>query len=350
MRRASTSASGADPLICRSPAFERVLQEARRAARSDLTVLLTGETGSGKGRIAREIHDHSARREQAIVIWSACEVSESLAYSQLFGHKKGAFTGADRDSVGIIESANGGTLVIDDVDKLSPPLQGQLLRFLDQRSVRPAGSNALQGVNLRLIVTTSRVLSELVEQGRFLPDLMWRLSGLRIHVPPLRERREDIAALIIHFAAHFAESLRVPAPRFSKGALAALFDQPWRGNVRELAAAVENLVFRASARGEIQARDVIRESGPVVEAPAGNGERRRASPGPRDPRLAPETVARAMARTKGNGARAAALLGVPIRTLRRWLARYGLSNGHAVAAGSNGNGNGAAKAMGNGHG
>lgn len=344
MHRPSLPAVGTHPPICRSPAFEKILHEARRAARSDLTVLLTGETGCGKGWIAREIHDHSARRDRPFVIWSTCEVAESLAYSQLFGHRKGAFTGADRNCVGIIESADSGTLVVDDVDKLPPSLQGQLLRFLDHRTIRPAGSSEFEWFDLRLIVTTNRILPELVDQSLFLPDLMWRLSGLKIHVPPLRERREDIAALVDHFVGHFARRLRIPPPRLSRGALEALLDRPWPGNVREVAAAIENLVFRAPAGGEIQVADVRRETGG-----AENGEPRRGGYGPRDARLEADSLARAMEMAHGSGVRAAAILGVPLRTLRRWLTRHGLSNGHSIPGGSNGHGNGAAKAMGNGH-
>jgi len=342
----SDMAEEREPLIGRSPAMIRALGEARRAARSDLPILLAGESGSGKGRLARAIHEYSPRRAGPFRTLSGPEATEALAAREMFGHVRGAFTGADRDVPGVIVGADKGTLAFDDIDKLPLPLQAILLRFLDERTVRVIGQPLPRKIDVRLIVTTNRDLQELVRRQLFLADLAWRLSGLRIHVPPLRDRPEDVLGMIDLFGRKFARQLGRRAPRYSRTALEKLVDNPWPGNVRQLSGVLQNLVLRMGKDRLIREDDVIRELDPHVEV--NGGGHRRHGYGPRDPRLAEESLVRAMELAHWNGQRAARDLEVPLRTLRRWLGRYGLTRRKAgvhskrlldpILAGGNGNG------------
>jgi DNA-binding NtrC family response regulator len=327
-----TSTATPEPFICVSPAMRRVLEDAARAALTDRPVQLLGESGCGKGRIAREIHGRSARRDRPFVLWSAPEGSDSLGQHDLFGHVRGAFTGADRDGIGLLEAAHTGTLVIDDVDKMDLGLQAALLRFLDSWSLRRLGSTSLIRVDIRLILTTNRPLDAVVGEKRFLPDLFWRLRGLRIEVPPLRERVEDLPPLIDHFTTRFAADFAKPAPRYSKAALDILLKARWPGNIRQLAGTVENLVFHAAQDRPIGPEAVLREldlrgSGPDSGRTPGAGRRG----------IAKDVLVNALELSHWNSVQTAADLGFPLRTVRRWMKKYGISRGKRKAS-SNGHG------------
>jgi len=330
MDRYSSEPEFADPFVCVSSAMRRVLEEARRAALTGRPLQLAGESGSGKGRIARAVHEGSPRRDKPFVLWSAPEGSDTLGVREMFGHVRGAFTGADRDGIGLFEAAHTGTLVIDDVDKMSPSLQASLLRFLDSWTVRRLGSTAMIRVDVRLIVTTNRPLSVVVSEKRFLSDLAWRLRGLRIEVPPLRERPEDIPPLIDHFAGRFAGEYGKPAPRFSRAALEILKKARWPGNVRQLEGAVENLVFHSSDERPIGPEEVLGElrvDETMIQADSSAHDvvsERQAI------RVRKDLLVKALDLAHWNSVQAAANLRIPLRTVRRWMKKYGLSRGNRV--------------------
>lgn len=310
------------PLLCASPAFSRVLDEASRAARASSPILLVGESGTGKGRVARYIHESSGRPGR-FVVWSAPETVESLAMSDLFGHRRGAFTGADDEGAGLIPSAHGGTILADDVDKLNLTAQSLLLRFLDDHSVRPLGSPHAYGVDVRIVAATNRDLLGLAEQGRYLPDLASRLVSLVIEIPPLRERREDIPLLARHFAAGFAREYGLPsAPRFEPEALRLLTNHTWPANVRGLASVIQNAVFRASD-GVVDAAGVLRALGTRSGLSVDEEVRRLSELSKRD-RRTESVIRRVTELTNWNGKKAAELLGIPLRTFRRLTRRYGI--------------------------
>ena len=216
------------------------LDLARRAAQSDATVLLHGETGSGKELVAHFIHEASPRRNQPFIRVNCGALSEGLLESELFGHERGAFTGAERTRRGRFELADGGTLFIDEIGDISAKLQVTLLRVLQERELERVGGNATIHVDVRVIAATHQDLPQLVAQGHFREDLYYRLNVLPVRIPPLRERVDDLPALLGHFIAKHA-SRRWPAPELGAGVVAALSSYSWPGNVREL----ENLVQRA---------------------------------------------------------------------------------------------------------
>ncbi|HKR56508.1 MAG TPA: sigma 54-interacting transcriptional regulator [Gemmatimonadales bacterium] len=323
----SPSILGDAPLIYASEAFRKVLKEAERAAVTDLPVLLVGESGTGKARIARIIHEMSPRRAGPCQVWSAAEVPSSIAASALFGVTKGAFTGAVKDVRGIIESAAGGTLVLDDVDKLDSSVQLLLLRFLDDLSVRRIGTTVTKRVDVRLIFTTNQNLQQQVRQGRFLADLAYRLNGLRIEIPPLRSRPQDIAPLVEHLVTQYAQAAHLPVPLVSGEALAILQGEPWHGNVRELASVIQNLVLNVASNGCVtpeEARVAIAGSGEVNDNRV-KEELTRLRGLPERLRKSPTILKIAMELTDGNGREAAKALGLPERTFRRHAKKHGLT-------------------------
>jgi DNA-binding NtrC family response regulator len=307
------------PLLFRSSVFGRVVDEAKRAAQASSMILLEGESGSGKGRIARLIHEHSGRAG-AFAVWSGPEFQGSIAISEIFGHRKGAFTGADAERPGLFQSASGGTVLADDIDKLEKPLQGVVLRFLDDFCVRPVGSVEMTPVDLLFIASTNRNLHELGASGEFLFDLANRLTSLVISIPPLRERREDIAPMAEHFIAEYSRAHQVEIRAITPEAMRLLEGEEWPGNVRGLASVIENAVFRAT-QGTIDAEVVIQALGRQAT---------RKTPAPEIATLPPEerkseaVIRRALEACDWNGAAAADLLGIPLRTFRRCLSRYGI--------------------------
>ncbi|HEY6362370.1 MAG TPA: nitric oxide reductase transcriptional regulator NorR [Vicinamibacterales bacterium] len=240
-------AQGGGPLLGSGPAMARLREELALVARSDLAVLITGETGSGKELVARQIHEASARADEAMIHVNCAALPVSIAESELFGHVAGAFTGAVKDRAGKFEVADGGTLFLDEVGELPLELQPKLLRALQQGEIQRVGSDRVHRVDVRVIAATNRNFEREVEQGRFRADLYHRLTVFPLRVPPLRERREDIPLLASHFADAAARRIGVAGVRLDASAKGRLVESDWPGNVRELENVVARAVLRAAA-------------------------------------------------------------------------------------------------------
>jgi DNA-binding NtrC family response regulator len=225
-----------------SAALERTLKQARAVADTSVTVLITGENGTGKEVLARAIHEESSRRDRPFVAVSCAALPESLIESELFGHVKGAFTDAKADRVGRFGLADGGTLFLDEIGELQPSVQVKLLRVLQERVIERVGSNQPIKVDIRLIAATNRDLEQAVKDSHFREDLFYRLNVVPLHIPSLRERREDVPLLAAHFAAKAAEKHDRPLPALDPALADALQEYDWPGNVRELENLVERLV------------------------------------------------------------------------------------------------------------
>jgi transcriptional regulator with GAF, ATPase, and Fis domain len=289
-----------------------VLRKVRQVAPVETTVLLTGETGTGKELVARAIHEESARRGRAMIKVNCGAIPQGVVESELFGHEKGAFTGALQRRIGRFELADKGTLFMDEVGELALDTQVKLLRVLQEREFERVGSTTAMKVDVRLIAATNRDLEREVAEGRFRADLFYRLNVFPIRVPPLRERPGDVPALVRHFLAHFQRKLAKPLAAVTPASLARLERYPWPGNIREL----QNVLERACvlAHGpEVEVGDMLPAVSPRHVSPAGRGP---------IPTLADHEraqIRRALAAAKGrvHGPRgAAALLGVNPSTLR----------------------------------
>jgi DNA-binding NtrC family response regulator len=228
-------------IVGRSRGIQGVIRTAEMVAKSRSTVLITGDTGTGKELVARAIHFHSAQREMPLVKVNCAAIPENLLESELFGHVRGAFTGALTSKKGKFALADGGTIFLDEIATMAPPLQSKLLRVLQEREFEPLGSERSQKVDVRVIAATNRDLRQLVAEGRFQEDLYYRLNVIPIHIPPLRERREDVALLVDHFVRKHAQRAGKRIDGLEPGVLEALQAAEWPGNVREL----ENTVERA---------------------------------------------------------------------------------------------------------
>lgn len=327
-----------EDLVVHDARSRELFRMARVVAASDLTVLVLGETGVGKERLAQAIHAASPRANRPLVSLNCAAFPETMVESELFGYERGAFTGAARPKPGLISAAEGGTLFLDEVGELTLPIQAKLLRVLESRELLPLGALKVRSVDIRILAATNRGLQEAVAAGRFREDLYYRLNGVTLEVPPLRERREDIYPLAQKFAQRFAEQLRRPAPLFSESAREAILNYAWPGNIRELKNVVQRATLLATS-GIIEA-DAIPQSADVVDsfdAPelittvtatiptdsavdeladsAIPGKRRVARPG---------EIMAALNRSGGDQAEAAKLLGVSRRTLINWLDKFDL--------------------------
>ncbi|MBF0614988.1 MAG: sigma-54-dependent Fis family transcriptional regulator [Magnetococcales bacterium] len=329
--------------------MRRLLQQVRRVARSMATVLIQGESGTGKELIARFVHQVSERNQGPFIAINCAALPENLLESELFGHAKGAFTGALADRKGKFQQANGGAIFLDEISEMSLNLQAKLLRVLQEREVDPVGGRSAIPLDVRVIASTNRDLKSWAQSGRFREDLYYRLNVFPVHLPPLRQRTSDIPLLAEHFRKRFIEELGRNAIPFSSAALTALTRYGWPGNVREL----ENVIHRALliAEGtEITPRDLMIEWPPVSDTHLDDEEDEeelddedgirmtRDLPLPRPDlenndqiRLPVGTTVRQMEEflihrtldeVKGNRTRAAELLGISIRTLRNKLNEY----------------------------
>ena len=309
-------------IVAASPAMIELLEVMERAAAFKCTVLLTGESGTGKEVLARAIHAQSPRRNEAFVGVNCGAIPETLLESELFGHAKGAFTGADRARRGLFAEADGGTLFLDEIGELPTPLQVKLLRVLQEEEVRPLGESKSRPVDVRVIAATSRDLEAELAAGRFRDDLFYRLNVVRLSVPPLRERPKDIPLLVDHFFAHFRDTLGKPLQSVSDEALERLVTYPWPGNIRELENVIERSVILATGN-----RITLRELPENIvhldeQARAGASsdlglKRARRS-------LEAELIRRALRATGGNRTRAARLLEISHRALLYKLKEYGI--------------------------
>jgi anaerobic nitric oxide reductase transcription regulator len=259
-----SAAQGGGVILGSGPAMTRLRHEIGLVARSDLAVLITGETGVGKELVARQIHEASARAEEALIHVNCAALPVSIAESELFGHVSGAFTGATKDRAGKFEIADGGTLFLDEIGELPLELQPKLLRALQHGEIQRVGSDRVHRVNVRVIAATNRNLEHEVERGRFRADLYHRLAVFPLRVPSLRERREDIPLLASHFADGAARRVGVARVRIDAVAKARLVDSDWPGNVREL----ENVIARAVLRAAGTSPGGATSQEPVTIAPA----------------------------------------------------------------------------------
>ncbi|MBP6675973.1 MAG: sigma-54-dependent Fis family transcriptional regulator [Vitreoscilla sp.] len=242
-----------DSIVGASAAMQKVYQLIAKCAPTNSTVLITGESGTGKEMIARAVHHNSLRSAQAFVAVDCNTLSEHLLESELFGHVKGAFTGAVTNKRGVFEAAHRGTLFIDELGNLPLPLQAKLLRVIQEREFRPVGSSTDQKVDVRIVAATNMDLKAMVTEHSFREDLYYRVNVFPIHSPPLRERRQDIPALALHFLQQFSQELGRPVPQISEGAMSLLMHHDWPGNVREL----ENTLQRATI---LASDDIIRQA------------------------------------------------------------------------------------------
>ena len=233
----------AGSLVGSSEGFQQIMRQVREAGQVRSTVLLTGETGTGKGLIARAIHEQSRERDKPYQVIDCTTVPEGMMESELFGHVRGAFTGAVSDKPGLIELANGGTVFLDEIGDLPLPLQAKLLRVLEDNEVRPLGGTRVKRVDMRFIAATNQDLEEKVRAGSFRKDLYYRLAVVSIHVAPLRERREDIPVIARHLVARFGREMGKPRCQLDPSAMTELTGYGWPGNVRELRNVIERAVM-----------------------------------------------------------------------------------------------------------
>lgn len=255
-------------LIGKSPAMQEVYRLIEMVSRNKSTVLLTGESGTGKELVARTLHERSPWSKGPFIALNCGAVSETLLDSQLFGHRRGAFTGATGDQEGVFQAASGGTLFLDEISEIPLPLQVKFLRAIQEREITPLGMTRAIKVDLRIVAATNKALLEEVRQRRFREDLFYRLNVINIHLPPLRERPGDLDVLIEHMLREFAQTYRVAPKRLSAAARERLHQHDWPGNVRELQNVIER-AFAISSEETIELHDVA----PALQPPKGPGGR-----------------------------------------------------------------------------
>ncbi len=322
--------------IWRDPVMQKTLKLAEQIAPSDASVLITGESGTGKEVMARFLHSHSKRASHSFISVNCAAIPENLLESELFGHEKGAFTGAVARRLGKFEEANGGTLLLDEISEMHPRLQAKLLRAIQEREIDRVGGTQPIKVNIRLLATSNRNLEDEVRSGNFREDLYFRLNVMTLELPALRSRPGDIPALAEHFLRKYAEANGVRTPRLSEAALDMLRAHSWRGNVREL----ENTMHRAVllCQSDTLEPDAILLTGgrgiPVDAVQAGGEAAAAASAGAADAHGTAPLVGRTVADVErdliietlshclGNRTHAATILGISIRTLRNKLKQY----------------------------
>jgi DNA-binding NtrC family response regulator len=315
LRRSLPARLGFEGLVGESPRTREVFELVDRVAPTKSTVLITGESGTGKELVAHAVHARSALRDKEFLALNVAAIPSELAEAQLFGHEKGAFTGADRARDGILRAVRGGTVFFDEIGDLPLAAQAKLLRAIESRELMPVGADRPVSADFRLIAATHRDLAQLVADGRFRQDLYFRLNVFHIALPPLRERRDDIPALVEHFARRHAETMGKPPCSCSNETMRLLLAHHWPGNVRELS----NIVERAT---------ILASSGVILpeHLPA---ELRREGARPTELRAAVEQFERdhiswVLHVAGGNREQAAQLLGVDVATLYRRLAKYGM--------------------------
>ncbi len=301
--------------VGQSPAIRQVLDVVRRLAPTEAPVLLTGETGTGKGEIAKVLHAESPRAKAPFVKVNCAALPENLLESELFGHSKGAFTGATSDRPGLFAEADGGTILLDEIGEMPLPLQAKLLHVLENRTIRPVGASRERAVDVRIVSATHRDLRESVRAGSFREDLLYRLDVVPVHMPALRERREDIPLLVEHFvAAARGRYPSSPVTQLSREVLARMIDYRWPGNVRELAHTIERMVLlgRSIELGLEDLPVTVRES----EPPRGMSFGESVIP---MRELQRRYAAWALQQCNGQRGRTAEKLGIDPKTLAKWL-------------------------------
>jgi DNA-binding NtrC family response regulator len=306
-------------LIGGSPHVRKLVSTIRRVAASDVPVLIEGETGSGKELVARGIHDASARRERPFIVVNCGAISPELIESELFGHEKGAFTGATAQRKGAFELANGGTIFLDEIGELPITLQPKLLRSLEQKEVKRVGGNDLLLADVRILAATNRNLREEIARKAFREDLYFRIGAITVSIPPLRDRREDVAPIARHFLSGMGTSVSAPLPILSPSALDVMISHDWPGNVRELRNAVQRAVVMTEG-GELTGEDFsflhqTATQGAEPENPSGLSRWEQAER---------TNILGELARQMGNKTKAARELGIAKSTLFEKLKKYGI--------------------------
>jgi two-component system response regulator AtoC len=318
--RRSGRPQGVAAIVHRSAVMTELLETVRRAAVSQVPVLVTGETGTGKELIARALHAESPRAARPFLAINCGAIPAGLLESELFGHVRGAFTGADRARTGLFGAADGGTLLLDEIGDLPLELQPKLLRVLQEGEVRRIGDNQSRPVDVRVVAATAVDLPQAVAQGRFREDLFYRLAVVNIDVPPLRRRPEDIAPLVDSYLPRLSARHGRPAPEFAADALLRLEQHPWPGNVRELLNVLEKSLVLCREE-TITAADII-----LDEAPASAGAPSELSLKKAVAALERDHICRALAATGGNRTQAARLLEISLRNLLYKIKEHGLHN------------------------
>ncbi|MCG3195222.1 MAG: Transcriptional regulatory protein ZraR [Thermoanaerobaculia bacterium] len=315
LRRILNEQDPGPEIVAVSAAMQDVVSWVRRAAASRATVLITGETGTGKEVVARAIHHLGPCREEPFLAVSLAAVPETLVESELFGHEKGAFTGAERRREGLLRAAGRGTVFLDEIAELSLPAQAKLLRAIEAREVQPLGSDRSIPFEARLVAATHRRLLDRVEAGTFREDLYYRLAVIQIHVPPLRERPDDVPGLVQRLLSRQAQRSAVPLPSVTAAAMRALCQYPWRGNVRELANVLDRALILAD-EGRIDVEqipaDVRSAAGPDLDLEQAIDRFERGY------------ILMALRLSGGNREKAAESLGISPATLYRRIERLGL--------------------------
>jgi DNA-binding NtrC family response regulator len=314
--------------VWRDPSMERVVKLAEQVARSEASVLITGESGTGKEVLARHVHQKSNRAGKPFVSVNCAAIPEALLESELFGHEKGAFTGAVARRIGRFEEANGGTLLLDEISEMDVRLQSKLLRALQERVIDRVGGTAPVRVDIRVLATSNRNLVEEVRKGTFREDLFYRLNVVSLRLPPLRERPADILELADHFARKYAAVNGIPVRPLSAEARALVLKNPWRGNVREL----ENTLHRAVllASGDAIGPEailspegtMIAAEGPAARAAQAAEAATRGLVGRTVAQVECDLILDTLDHCLGNRTHAAKILGISIRTLRNKLNEY----------------------------
>jgi two-component system, NtrC family, response regulator AtoC len=301
-------------IVTKSPKMQKVIELIKIVARSNATVLITGESGTGKGLVARAIHSQSYRKEKPFVPVSCAALPESLLESELFGHEKGAFTGAHALRKGKIEFADQGTLFLDEIGEMSGSIQVHLLRVLEEREFARVGGNELIRVDVRVVSATNRDMKEAVANGQFREDLYYRLNVVTIDLPPLRDRKEDVPLLANHFLKKFTAENQKDISGFSPEVTDFLLKYPWPGNVRELENTVERAVILAQ-NSKIQLTDVLQKDSPLV-GPISSGRTLE--------ELEKNHIMNILNETGGNYDKAAKILGISRSTIYNKARAYGL--------------------------
>ncbi len=308
-------------LIGSSPKMVEVYKTIARATLSTSTVLIQGESGTGKELVARAIHSNSDRKSKKFVAVNCGALTETLLESELFGHVKGSFTGAQSDKKGLFEEANGGTLFLDEIGDISLGLQVKLLRVLQEGEIKPVGSNTQLKVNVRIVAATHRNLDEMVELSKFREDLFYRLKVIGLEIPPLRERKEDIAELAIVFLKKYSGKLKKKVNEISKEGLQSLFNYSWPGNVRELEHQIERAVALTSSS--------VLTSDDFNFTPVTGADQKLSNSGSSDQRSLEEMekahILSVLKQVDYNKSKASEVLGIDRATLYRKAQRYGIT-------------------------
>jgi len=324
-----------DSLVGRCPQMQEVYKAVGRVARQDVSVLILGESGTGKELVARAIYQHSGRSDQPFVAINCGAIPESLLESELFGHEKGAFTGAERRRIGKFEQANGGTLFLDEVGELPMPAQVKILRILQERTFERVGGNETIPTDVRVIAATNADLEAMVEEGTLRKDLFFRLNVFAISLPPLRERGNDLEYLAEHYFQQYRQEMACTATAISSSAMAVLKSYSWPGNVRELQSVIRQSLLHA--RGDVVLKEdlptLLRERGPEKSAENGweSFVRERISAGSQTiydeslKRMEGEVLVRVLRHTNGNQLQAAKILGITRGSLRSKIRNLGIT-------------------------